>query len=296
MAYLALNLALDDLDADAVEAALLDAGAIAVTLTDAADDAVLEPRPGELRLWPHTRLQALFEAQAASPALIARLAASLGIPASRLQAQCVTDRPWEREWLADYHAMRFGARLWVAPGHEAGALRREHPGAVIVELDPGLAFGTGSHPSTALCLEWLALHPPRRDQVIDYGCGSGILAIAALKLGARGAQCFDIDPQALVATCDNAARNRCAANVALLGEDGALRAGVDLLLANIVSGTLCALAPRFAELLRPGGTLVMAGLLQDQVPTVTAACSAWFDIQPFGTRGDWTALAAKRRG
>jgi ribosomal protein L11 methyltransferase len=299
MAHLALSVALADLDADVVEVACLEAGAIAVTLTDAADDAILEPRPGELRLWPQTTLQALFDADRATPALIAGLAMRLGIAATRLRAQFVAERAWEREWLRDYHAMRFGARLWVAPRHEAAAVTLANPGAVVVELDPGLAFGTGTHPSTALCLEWLAAHLQPGAEVIDYGCGSGILAIAALQLGARAAQCFDIDPQALTASRDNAVANGCSCVLETVAQDSGLRAGADLLLANIISGTLCELAPRFAQLLRPGGSLVMAGLLHEQAPAVTAACSAWFDIEPsatrWGTRGDWTALAAKRR-
>jgi ribosomal protein L11 methyltransferase len=301
MAYLALSLALADLDAEAVEVACLEAGALSVTLTDAADDAILEPRPGELRLWPQTTLQALFEAERATPALIAGLAARLGIAAAQLSAQFVAERAWEREWLRDYHAMRFGTRLWVAPRHEAVAVRLANPDAIVVELDPGLAFGTGTHPSTALCLEWLEAHLQPGAAIIDYGCGSGILAIAALKLGARTAQCFDIDPQALTATRDNAIANGCSAALQSVARDAELRSGADLLLANIISDTLCELAPRFAQLLRPGGSLVMAGLLREQADAVTAACSAWFDIQPqatlrgWGIRGDWTALAAKRR-
>ncbi|MEO7774421.1 MAG: 50S ribosomal protein L11 methyltransferase [Steroidobacteraceae bacterium] len=295
MAWLTLQIGLEGLDPDAAEVACLDAGAVSVTLTDAADDAILEPAPGELRLWPHTTLQALFSADAASPALLAQLAATLGIDVTRIRTHALEDRPWEREWLKDYHAMQFGPRLWVAPGHEVAAVAQAHPAAVVLELDPGLAFGTGTHPTTALCLQWLEQHLAPGSTLIDYGCGSGILAIAALKLGAGAAACFDIDPQALIATRDNAATNDCTDRLRLIEEDAGLPPGVDLVLANIISGTLCDLAPRFAQLVRPGGDLVMAGLLCEQAPLVTAACSAWFDTLPFGTRGEWTALVAKRR-
>jgi ribosomal protein L11 methyltransferase PrmA len=170
MPHLALTLELTGLDPVAAEDACFAAGAVAVTLTDAADDAILEPKPGEERLWPRTVLQALFDADAASPALLAGLAAQLGVAPERLVAERVADRVWEREWLKDFHAMRFGRRLWIVPHHEDAPA---DPAAVVVRLDPGLAFGTGTHPSTALCLAWLDACFTGAETVIDYGCGSG---------------------------------------------------------------------------------------------------------------------------
>jgi ribosomal protein L11 methyltransferase len=290
--FLALSFALEGRDPDETEALCFDAGALSVTLTDEVDDAILEPAPGELRLWPRTRVQALFAAEASDATLVAHLAAQLALSPEQLQATAVEDRVWEREWLKDYHAMRFGRRLWVTPRHE----QVTEPGAVVVRLDPGLAFGTGTHPSTGLCLQYLdsmASLPGAR--AIDYGCGSGVLAVAAAKLGAARVDCFDIDPQALLATAENAADNDVGAALHVHARAANLPQGVDLLLANIISGTLCALAGDFAALLRPGGTLVLAGILDEQAAAVTAAHAPWFDVLPFAGRDGWTALAGTRR-
>ncbi len=184
----------------------------------------------------------------------------MALDPSRITTRPVEDQAWERVWLKDFHAMRFGARLWVAPHHETVA----EPGAVVVRLDPGLAFGTGTHPTTALCLEWLENHLALGQTMIDYGCGSGILAIAAAKLGARHASCFDIDPQALIATRDNATANDIGARVQVYESADDLPRPVDVLVANILSGPLCELAPTFAQLVRPGGSLVLAGLMDNQ--------------------------------
>jgi ribosomal protein L11 methyltransferase len=186
--------------------------------------------------------------------------------------------------------MRFGERLWVSPHHE----RVVEPGAVIVRLDPGLAFGTGTHPTTALCLEWLEQNVTPGAVVIDYGCGSGILAVAAVKLGARAAHCFDIDPQALLATHENATANDVPERVMVYEKAADLPRGVDLVVANILSGPLCELAPSFAGLVKPGGTLVLAGLMEHQAPDVTQAHGAWFDMHPFAKRDDWVGLSGRR--
>src|SRR5258706_3783320 len=219
MAFLAVSFALGILDAERAEQACFDLGALSVPFSDLRDDAVLEPAVGEVRLWPATRLQALFGGDVAVGLIARQLAETLQLDAATLQHETVADRVWEREWLRDFHAMRFGQRLWVCPHHESVT----DSGAIVVKLDPGLAFGTGTHASTALCLQWLDEYLRPGQSVIDYGCGSGILAIAALKLGAARAQAFDIDPQALLATQDNAARNGggdllgIAANAAALG-------------------------------------------------------------------------------
>jgi ribosomal protein L11 methyltransferase len=275
----------------AVEAACIASGALSVTLTDAADDPVLEPLPGEVRLWPRTRVAALFPVDASPVATARAIAAALALPPDRILAREVADRAWEREWLAHFHAMRFGRRLWVAPHHE----RVAEPGAVVVQLDPGLAFGTGTHPTTALCLEWLDARLEPGARVVDYGCGSGILALAAAKLGAAEVECFDIDPQALIAAGANAAANRVADRVRVLAHDRDLAAGTDVLLANILSGPLVQLAPRFAQLVRPGGAVVLAGLITSQADEVTEAYRAWFDMDRFGARDDWVGLTGARR-
>jgi len=309
--FIELSFELGPLDAEAAENACFACGAASVTLVDSRDDPILEPLPGEFRLWPATRLQALFVVpddpspgetprpdargvatpQATATAILTeQLAAMLGIPATLISARGIADRLWEREWLKDFHAMRFGERLWVCPHHE----QVTDPGAVVVRMDPGLAFGTGTHPTTALCLEWLDRNPPAGGRVIDYGCGSGILAIAAARLGAAEVHCFDIDPQALIATRDNATANGLAARVQLHAAAESLPKGVDVLLSNILSGPLRELAPRFADLVRPGGDLVLAGLLEHQAPDVTRAYDACFDIRPFGQREGWVGLSGRR--
>jgi ribosomal protein L11 methyltransferase len=288
--FLELSFELGALDSDAVEDCCVAAGATAVTFVDGRDDPVLEPLPGEFRLWPRTRVRALFGA-AAEPVLLTQvLAARLGIAPESIRSERIADRAWEREWLRDFHAMRFGRRLWVCPHHEMP----DAPGAIVVRLDPGLAFGTGSHPTTALCLQWLDARIAPGVSVIDYGCGSGILAIAAVKLGAREASCFDIDPQALLAAGDNAAANDVGTRVRICDSADSLPHDADLLLANILAGPLCELAPQFASRVRPGGTVVLAGLLEAQAPEVTFAYRACFDMQPFGTREGWVGLSGRR--
>jgi ribosomal protein L11 methyltransferase len=292
-AFLTLSFDLGSLDPQTAEAACVELGARAVTFADSADSLgtpVLEPLPGELRLWPATRLSALFEATGDAHELVRRLAARLGLAARLIEAAEVPDRAWEREWLKDFHALRFGTRLWVCPRHE----RVSEADAVVVRLDPGLAFGTGTHPSTALCLEWLDAHLTAPARVIDYGCGSGILALAAAKLGARAVHCFDIDPQALTATRDNARANQVARLVHVHETPETLPREAGLLLANILSGPLCALAPAFADLVRPGGRLVLAGLMQHEVAEVTGAYAAWFDVGRAGERDEWVCLAGQR--
>ena len=288
--FLQISFDLGALSADGAERACLECGASAITLADARDEPVLEPAPGELRLWSATRLQALFAPEAPQAATVEALSAALGLPPAQFEVRRLADRAWEREWLRDFHAMRFGERLWVCPHHETV----EQPGAAVVRLDPGLAFGTGTHPTTALCLRWLDAHPPLGSEVIDYGCGSGILALAAARLGARDVQCFDIDPQALLATGDNAEANGLAARVRPCASAEALTAPVGLLMANILCGPLVALAPRFAGLVGPSGSVLLSGLLESDAPEVIGAYAPWFVLRPFDSREGWIALGGPR--
>jgi ribosomal protein L11 methyltransferase len=289
--FLELSFALGSLESTAAEEAAFACGASAVTFVDASDTPVLEPAPGELRLWPDTCVKCLF-APDADPAGVARaLGATLAIDPRLIRTERIADREWERVWLKDFHALRFGKRLWVCPHHERVAA----PDAVVVALDPGLAFGTGTHPSTALCLEYLDAHLADGARVIDYGCGSGVLGIAAAKLGAAEVHAFDIDPQALIATRDNALANGVAGTLRVHATGTALPDDSDMLLANILAAPLCELAPRFAGLLRPGGTVVLAGLMQHQAADVTAAYAAWFDVLRRGERDEWLCLAGARR-
>jgi len=298
----AITLELDELDAEHVEQVCFAAGAVSVVLTDCRDDAILEPAPGEVRLWPATRLQALFTEPLTATDVVT-LALHIGCAPSRLQLSEVADRVWEREWLRDFRPMRFGERLWICPSHASV----DDANAVVIKLDPGLAFGTGTHPTTRLCLEYLDARSARdarsasdaraeRDTslVIDYGCGSGVLAIAALRLGAQRAIAYDIDPQALTATLDNALANDVAQQLTLAHEPPQAPLAAELLLANILSGPLCELAPRLAALLKPGGELVLAGLLEEQADEVIAAYRPWITLRPWRSIDGWVCLAGTR--
>ena len=274
MPFLQLTLELGKTDPEKAEAALFAIGALSVTLEDAADDPILEPAPGALPLWPTVNVKALFDGTTSQQQVIDALTEQLDSPVPVHRFELLADRHWEREWLKDFHAMQFGERLWICPDGQ----RPDDADAIIVDLDPGLAFGTGTHPTTAMCLQWLDQHAPQGHSVIDYGCGSGILAIAALKLGAAHVHGVDIDPQALLASRDNAERNHVSA----------------ALIANILAGPLESLAPRLAELTKANGHIVLSGVLTEQAQAVQNRYATWFDMQPITTQGDWARLCGIR--
>jgi len=296
----AVTLDLDGLDAEAVEAACFEAGAYSVVFTDQRDDAILEPKPGEIRLWPATRLQAIFPDESASVEKLDVLAERLGCERSSLSVEDVEERVWEHEWLKDFKPMRFGDRLWIYPSHA----EVDEPEAIVVRLDPGLAFGTGTHPTTRLCLEYLDTRAARRarkaDRIVDFGCGSGVLAIAALRLQPT-ARTFvhDIDPQALIATANNARANdvdqRIESFVEAVDLSSRLRqqGGADLVLANILSGPLCELAPQLIGLLAPGSEIVLAGLLAEQADDVIATYAPMVSLTRWRDLEGWTCLAGR---
>jgi ribosomal protein L11 methyltransferase len=205
--------------------------------------------------------------------------------------ETVQDRVWERVWLEDCVPLRFGERLWVIPA----GLEAPVPDAVNLKLDPGLAFGSGTHPSTALCLEWLEGFPLRDRSVVDYGCGSGILAVAALRLGARIAYGVDTDVQALRASRNNAERNGVSQQLRLLAAGGPAPPAADVVMANILARILRDLAPDLAQITCPGGMLVLAGILRDQVDTVVQAFAGAFSFEPPRFRDDWVCLIGRRK-
>jgi len=294
MPFLQLILPIGAADPAPYEDALLAAGASSITLEDEGDDPVLEPLPGTTPLWPRVRVKALFDGTLDAEQLLEALQASIGEPLGRAYFETLADRAWEREWLKDFKPMRFGNRLWICPG---GQRPTGDPGAaaVLIELDPGLAFGTGTHPTTALCLEWLDSADVAGKRTIDYGCGSGILAIAAAKLGATAVDAVDIDPQALIATRDNAERNGVAHLIAPQLVADASLAPADILLANILAGPLESLAPAFAALVKTSGRLVLSGILRNQAEAVATRYAPWFDIGPVVARDDWARLDGVRR-
>ncbi len=296
MPFLQVHLTLGGLDPEAAEAACFAAGAVAVTLADAGDTPILEPKPGATPLWPSVALSALYDAATPPEALAATLRTALGAPGLELRFETLADRVWEREWLKDFRPMRFGRRLWICPGGltpPAEATAADAP--VIVWLDPGLAFGTGTHATTALCLEWLDAAPLAGERILDVGAGSGILSIAALALGAASVHAQDIDPQALIATRDNAARNGIGSALSVASADAAWGEDYGVVLANILAEPLVELAPAIAAATRAGGAVVLSGLLTGQAGAVTAAYAPWFDMQGPRQRDGWALLVGRRR-
>lgn len=289
MSWQKLTLELDRAASAAAEQALQSAGALSVSLQDAGDEPVLEPAPGETPLWPRLRLTALFPRDTDPRELGAQLRAG-GIDAYQ-EWDTLADEDWERARLRDTRPRLFADRLWVCP-----AQAPEPPHGAVVRLDAGLAFGTGEHETTALCLEWLARLPLDGGRMLDYGCGSGILAIAALRLGALRATAVDIDPQALTATRENAQRNSVAGRIAVLPPVHLASAGFDTVIANILAGPLVDLAPRIAMLTAPGAQVALSGLLKEQTDDVAAAYGRWLDLEPVVIRGDWALLTGVRRG
>jgi len=290
--WLKLHLIADAERASELSELLESAGAEAVSLADAGETPIYEPAPGTEPLWPSTRVTGLFAGRTEierALALIGRALAPEPVPAHAVEA--LAARAWADAWRSGYRPMRFGRRLWVSPPGE-----RTPADAAVVEMEPGLAFGTGTHPTTALMLEHLASRSLAGAEVVDYGCGSGILAIAALRLGARRAWALDIDPQALSATRANAARNGVAHAVETREPSLCTVRGAHLVLANILARPLIELAPRLAGMLRPGGTLALSGVLEAQAQSVLAAYRPWFVFAPAAAREGWVRLAGRRSG
>jgi ribosomal protein L11 methyltransferase len=284
------------LNPEAVEDIFTRLGASSVTMTDAGDNPVLEPGPGETPLWTDTLITGMFSPDVDLHQFEDKLLTELGLaelPTHRIED--LEDRDWEREWLKDFGPMQFGRRLWIHPkGSEPFSDDR-----VVIHLDPGLAFGTGTHATTALCLEWLDGLSLESKSMLDYGCGSGVLAIAALKLGCRCATGMDIDPQALIATQQNASDNNVAEKLTILGTADEIRGDFDVVVANILSGPLVQFAESITLTIRGRGMLALSGVLCEQADEVMAAYEPWIDFdEPVFREQDgqkWSRLTGKRR-
>ncbi len=291
MPWLQLKLASTPDAAQRLSDLLSDAGALAVTLQDAADQPLYEPPPGATPLWSQTWVTGLFDADTDLQAVLACLRSTLGEHDLPHIISPLEDKDWEREWMDNYHPMRFGARLWICPSWH----QPPDADAITVMLDPGLAFGTGTHPTTALCLEWLDAHDVVGKHVIDYGCGSGILAVAAAKLGAQQVWAVDYDPQALHATTLNAEKNAVSTLIHTVLPNDLPHQPTDIMLANILAGPLIELAPLFADLVRPGGAIVLSGILNTQADAVMQRYQPWFDMVPATERDEWMRLSGVRK-
>ncbi len=275
-----------------VEACLERAGALAISLEDEGDEPCFEIRPGDGILpWRLTRVVGLFPAACDARAVLEAARRTLRretVPPHRLTR--LADQDWERAWLDRFRPMRFGRRLWICPGDQAPP----DPGAINLFLDPGLAFGTGTHPTTALCLEWLDSAPLAGTTVLDYGCGSGILAIAALRLGAQRAWAVDIDAQALAATRANAERNGVADRIQAIPPEALPALAADCIVANILAGPLQALAPRLAQRAKADAALVLSGILAGQAQNVIDAYRPWYRDFEICRREEWVRVVARR--
>ncbi|MFH6599078.1 50S ribosomal protein L11 methyltransferase [Pseudomonas sp. BMW13] len=292
MPWLQVRLAITPEQAETYEDALLEVGAVSVTFMDAEDQPIFEPDLGTTPLWSHTHLLALFEADTDETALLAHLQLLCGGALPEHQVERIEDQDWERSWMDNFQPMRFGQRLWIVPSWHAAP----EPQAVNLLLDPGLAFGTGTHPTTALCLEWLDGQQLEGCSVIDFGCGSGILAIAALLLGAPQAVGTDIDPQALEASRDNASRNGIdPARFPVYLPADMPQQQADVVVANILAGPLVALAAQITTLVRGGGRLALSGILAEQAEEVRAAYAEAFDLDPTAVKDGWVRISGVKR-
>ncbi|QHM73612.1 50S ribosomal protein L11 methyltransferase [Mixta intestinalis] len=275
-------------DAEALGDLLMEQGAVSVTFQDTHDTPVFEPLPGETRLWGDTDAIGLFDAETDMAEIVSLLEQDplLG-QGFRHKIEQIEDKDWEREWMENFHPMRFGQRLWICPSWRDVP----DPDAVNVMLDPGLAFGTGTHPTTALCLSWLDGLNLQGKTVIDFGCGSGILAIAALKLGAAQAIGIDIDPQAIQASRDNAERNGVSDRLALyLPHQQPAELSADVVVANILAGPLRELAPQISALPKSGGHLGLSGILASQAESVCEAYAERFALDPVAEKEEWCRI------
>lgn len=278
--------------AQAVEDGLFESAALSVSLEDPGGEPILEPGVGESPLWETVHVKALFDDAAIIDAARQCLFDLLGELPEQWLVETLPDQSWERVWLEHFKPMSFGQRLWIVPtGHEA-----PRPEAVNLQLDPGLAFGTGTHPTTALCLRFLDETALDGERLVDYGCGSGVLAIAALLLGAAHVDAVDNDPQALLASRDNAARNGVDDRLAVyLPEDFTLATPADGVIANILAGVLIELAPRIVEAVKPGGWLALSGILEHQADAVIERYAPWVSFVPRRQQDEWILLCGRRR-
>jgi ribosomal protein L11 methyltransferase len=297
MPWLQIKLEINPDSAERYEDILLEAGCTAVTYQDSEDQPIFEPDLGTTPLWQRTTISGLFDTDydmAATEAFIREAHSTIfkNSDFPTFSAEILEDKNWEREWMKNYHPMQFGQRLWICPSWREAP----DPNAVNLMLDPGLAFGTGTHPTTALCLEWLDAQTLEGKKVTDYGCGSGILGIAALLLGADHVIAVDIDIQAIQATRDNLGRNKLSDDRldAYLPES-APQAATDVLVANILAGPLVELAPTLAERVKPGGLLALSGLLIHQADEIIQAYSPWFDLDPVAEREEWIRVTGVKR-
>src|SRR5699024_1907060 len=291
MAWLQLHFPTDQTHAEFVEELMLGLGAHSVTLTAAADEPLVEPPPGATPLWQQVILSALFAADVNQEALLLEIGQQMGGLPAGLTFEPLEEQVWERAWMADFHPMQFGERLWIVPSWAEAP----NPNAVNLQLDPGLAFGTGTHETTALCLTWLESLNLQGKTVLDYGSGSGVLAIAALLLGAEYAYACDIDPQALLATRENAKLNGVSKQLFCMAPEALPKQQFDVVVANILAEPLVNLAEHIQSFCKPQGHIGLSGILLDQAQLVREAYHDGVALEANTTMGEWTLVHGQRR-
>jgi len=294
MPWIQLKLNAHSDNAEAIGDLLMEeTGALSATFLDAQDTPVFEPMPGETRLWGDTDVIGLYDAETDMKNVVTLLQNTpLLDPNFAYKIEQLEDKDWEREWMDKFHPMQFGKRLWICPSW----LPVPDPSAVNVMLDPGLAFGTGTHPTTALCLEWLEGLDLKGKTLIDFGCGSGILAIAAIKLGAEKVIGIDIDPQAILASGDNAERNGVKDHLTLyLAKDQPDDLLADVVVANILSGPLRELEPVITSLLKPQGALALSGVLESQAQGVADCYQEQINLDPIKEKEEWCRISGTKK-
>jgi ribosomal protein L11 methyltransferase len=289
MPWLQISISTSKTSCELAESILLENGACSVTLKDAADEPILEPEPGETPIWQDAVVTGLFEESKNPEALVMKIECSLKQCEHTLSVEKLEDQNWSRTWMDHYQPMQFGERLWVCPWH----IDPPDPDAINLRLDPGLAFGTGTHPTTSLCLSWLDQHVRHQETLLDFGCGSGILAIAALLLGIQNADGVDIDAQALEASLANAKANDVNDRLQLFTSEQQNKREArhyEIVVANILSGPLVEMAPVLAGYTKPGGDIVLSGILHEQAKIVSDAYQVFFEMDDPVSKGDWVLL------
>jgi len=292
MDWMQLTLQTTKNQADFVSEILTGLESVSVTFCDTNNNAIFEPPVGETPLWQDVTITALFDLEIDQTHIRQMLKQICHI--DKLHFELLKDRVWEDECKQDFHAMQFGQKLWICPSWEDSSCLPED--AVIIDMDPGLAFGTGTHQTTDLCLQYLDANPPIDCSVIDYGSGTGILAIAAVKLGAKGVTAVDNDPQAIVATISNVEANHAQKQISVLHTDDEGDLGkVDLLIANILANPLIGLCQHFAHLVKPGGRIALSGIMDNQLAIILEAYGEYFQDLQVVQKDEWCCVSGQRR-
>ena len=279
-------------ETDLVSEVLMGLGSVSITYSDALDDAIYEPPVGQTPLWDNVKVNALFSSEVNQKSIETSISDICNIVV--IDTVTLKDRVWEEECQKDFPSMRFGKRLWVCPSWDAESILSND--SIVIHMDPGLAFGTGTHQTTSLCLEYLDSNPPKNLRVIDFGCGTGILAIAAAKFGAKSVIAIDNDPQAVLSSKENVAKNKCENTITTIhsinqGNDRKC----DLLIANILANPLVELEPLFSDLVHTNGMLLLSGILKEQVDRVVKCYSINFSNIEVANKGEWFRISGKRK-